>query len=163
MCKRKNKNAFTLIEVLVALLLVSLAIISIITANISSTKINAASADMTTAEFLIEQISQLTTMLPAVDPNTGTSTFGPEAGETLAAFDDIDDFSSLTFNPPIASDRSTLTALGNFTQQVTVENVNASDYETTVGNHLSDFYRITVTILQNSKEINSASWIRAKL
>jgi len=144
-------------------LLVSVAIISIVTANISSTQINAAGADLTTAEFLIEQITQLTMMLPAVDPNSGTSTFGPESGETLAIYDDIDDFNSVTFNPPIASDRSTLTAFSSFSQQITIENVSASNYETTVGNHLSDFYRITVTILQGSEEINSVSWIRAKL
>ena len=163
MINKKNKKAFTLIEVLIALLLVSVAIISIVSANLSSTKINAAGADLTTAEFLIEQITQLTMMLPAVDPNSGTSNFGPESGETLAIYDDIDDFNSVTFNPPIASDRSTLTAFNNFSQQITIENVSASNYETTVGNHLSDFYRITVTILQGSEEINSVSWIRAKL
>ncbi len=136
----RNKNAFTLIEVLIAVILVGLAIASLVGANISFTRANGAGADLSTAEFLIEQIRELTAM---------------------TSFDDIDDFDNSTFSPPINVAGTALTNLAAFSQQVTVENVSASNFEQVVVNP-SDFVRITVKIFLNSKEISSDSWIRAQ-
>ena len=156
------KNGFSLIEVLIAIILVGLAIASLVVASSSFTKANAAGTRLTTAEFLIEQIRVLTIPLPVVDPNTGISTFGPEAGETtLADYDDLDDFDGTAFSPPISADRVTLNDFAAFTQQITVENVSAGDFEQVVGNHDSFFVRVTVKVFLNSREISSAGWIRA--
>ena len=156
------ENAFSLIEVLIAIVLVGLAIVSLIAANSSFTQANAAGRDLSTAEFLIEQIRELTTLLPVVDPNTGASTFGPEVGEVLAGYDDLDDFDGASFSPPISSDRDVLSNFAAFGQQITVENVSAANFEEVVGDHSSFFVRITVKVFLNSKEISSTSWIRAR-
>jgi hypothetical protein len=90
------------------------------------------------------------------------STFGPEADETvLADYDDLDDFDGLAFSPPIRTDRATLSNFAAFTQQVTVENINAGDFEQIVADHASFFVRVTVKVLLNSEEIISADWVRA--
>jgi len=158
----RYENGFSLIEVLVAIILVGLAIASLVAANISFTKANAAGTNLSTAEFLLEQVKELTVMLPVVDPNTGMLTFGPEAGETiLADYDDLDDFHGLAFSPPISADRATLNDFAAFTQQVTVENVSAGDFEQIVADHGSFFVRVTVKVLLNSEEIISADWVRA--
>jgi len=158
----RYENGFSLIEVLVAIILVGLAIASLVAANISFTKANAAGTELSTAEFLLEQVKELTVMLPVVDPNTGMLTFGPEAGETiLADYDDLDDFDGLAFSPPISADRATLNDFAAFTQQVTVENVSAGDFEQIVADHGSFFVRVTVKVLLNSEEIISADWVRA--
>ena len=159
---RQLNSGFSLIEVLIAIVLVGLAIASLIAANSSFTKANAAGRDLSTAEFLIEQIRELTTLLPVVDPNTGTSTFGPEVGETLAGYDDLDDFDGASFSPPISSDRDVLSNFAAFGQQITVENVSAANFENVVGDHSSFFVRITVKAFLNSREISSTSWIRAR-
>ena len=159
---RQLNSAFSLIEVLIAIVLVGLAIVSLVAANNSFTKANAAGRDLSTAEFLIEQIRELTTLLPVVDPNTGISIFGPEAGETLAGYNDLDDFDSTSFSPPISSDRNVLSNFAAFGQQITVENVSAANFEVVVGDHSSSFVRITVKVFLNSKEISSTSWIRAQ-
>ena len=156
------QDGFTLIEVLIAILLVGLAIVSLISANGAFTQANAAGIDLSTSEFLIEQIRELTTVLPVIDPNTGTSTFGPETSETLATYNDLDDFNGASFSPPISADRNTLTDLSAYTQQITVENVNASDFEQVVGNHTSFFVRVTVQVFLNTKEISSARWLRSQ-
>ena len=65
------KNGFSLVEVLIAILLVGLAIASLVTANSALTKANGAGADLSTAEFLIEQMRELTAMLAVIDPQTG--------------------------------------------------------------------------------------------
>jgi len=45
---------------------------------------------------------------------------------------------------------------------VTVENVSASNFDTVVGDGLSDFFRITVTVSLNGNQLSSTSWIRAR-
>jgi len=156
-----RKDGFTLIEVLIAILLVGLAIASLVTANSAFTQANGAGAELSTAEFLIEQIRELSAMLPVIDPNTGTSTFGPEAGEALADYDDLDDFHGAIFSPPISADRNALVDLGAYSQQITVENVNASDFEQVVSNHGSFFVQVSVKVFLNTREISSARWLRS--
>lgn len=155
-------DGFTLIEVLIAILLVGLAIVSLISANGSFTQANGAGVELSTSEFLIEQIRELSTVLEVIDPNTGIATFGPEASETLADYDDLDDFHGEVFSPPISADRSSLTDLSAYSQQITVENVNASDFEQVVSNHSSFFVRVSVKVFLNTKEISSARWLRSR-
>ena len=159
---KKYQGGFSLIEVLIAIVLVGLAVASLVAANSALTMANGAGADLSTAEFLIGQIRGLTALLSVVDPETEVSTFGPEAAETLAGYDDLDDFDSAVFSPPISSDRSLLNDFAAFSQQVTVENVNASNFEQVVGDHSSNFVRVTVKIHLNSRQISSASWLRAR-
>jgi len=156
-----KKRGFSLVEVLIAVILVGLAIASLVAANSSFTKANSVGTDLSTAEFLIEQIRELTTLLPVIDPNDGTSIFGPEAGETLANYDDLDDFDGASFSPPIGADREVLNDFAAFSQQITVENVDPGDFEQVVSNHSSSFVRVTVKVLLNSRQMSSTSWIRA--
>jgi prepilin-type N-terminal cleavage/methylation domain-containing protein len=160
MVKTKNADGFTLIEVMIAVILVGLAISALVGANVAFTRANAAGADMSTAEFLIEQIRELTITLAVIDPQTGAATFGAEEGG-LADYDDLDDFDNANFSPPIDAAKATLSSFTAFSQQVTVQNVNASDFGVVVADHGSDFVRVTVSVFLNSKQISSASWIRA--
>ena len=162
MINSKSTSGFSLIEVLIAILLIGLAIVSLISANGAFTQANSVGIDLSTAEFLIEQIRELTTVLPVIDPATGTTTFGPEASETLANYDDLDDFNGASFSPPISADRNTLNDLSAYTQQITVENVSVSNFEQVVANHSSFFVRVNVRVLLNTEEISSARWLRSR-
>ena len=143
-------------------MLVGLAIASLMAANGAFTKANGAGTDQSTAEFLIGQIRELTMLLPVVDPETETATFGTESGETLVTYDDLDDFDGASFSPPINAERTTLSQFSAFNQQVTVENVSASNFEQVVADHSSNFVRVTVTVYLNSRQISSVSWLRAR-
>ncbi|MDH4239365.1 MAG: prepilin-type N-terminal cleavage/methylation domain-containing protein [Phycisphaerae bacterium] len=163
---RRYEGGFSFIEVLIAIVLVGIAIASLIAANSSFTKTNAAGTELSTAEFLLEQIKELTVVLPVVDPNTGMSTFGPEAGETtLADYDDLDDFDGAVFSPPINNYKATLNDFAAYTQQITVENVSATNFEQVVADHDSAnpqyFFRVTVKVFYGSKQVVSADWVRA--
>jgi len=157
----RYKSGFSLIEVLIAILLVGLAIASLMAGNRALTKANGAGTDLSTAEFLLGEIRELTVLLPVVDPDGG-STFGFETGEVLANYDDLDDFDGANFSPPINAERAVINSAAGFSQQITVENVSASNFELVVGDHTSDFVRVTVRVLLNSQEISSASWLRAR-
>jgi prepilin-type N-terminal cleavage/methylation domain-containing protein len=161
-------KGFSLLEVLIATILIGMAIAALAVTNGSFSMANVTGADLSTAEFLIEQIRELTTMLPLVDPGvTVWTTLGPESGETtVAAYNDVDDFDgfdSATLGAPINAERTTLGDLAAFSQQVTVEKVNPSDFnQIWADNSSSDFARVTVNILKNGRQISSASWIRAR-
>ena len=168
---KRYRSGFSLIEVLIAMLLIGLAVASLMAANTALTRANGAGTDLSTAEFLLGEIRELTALLAVVDPETGVSTFGPETGEALADFDDLDDFDGAVFSPPINAERDVLNGSAAFSQQITVENVSASDFEQVVIDidyskvppvYGSDFVRVTVRVLLNSQEITSASWLRTR-
>lgn len=133
-----KKGGFSLIEALVAMVLIALAIAALVAAGSSFTRANAAGAELSTAEFLIEQIRELTAMLP---------------------YDDLDDLPS-DFCPPVGADGTVLNDFAAFTQHITVENVSESDLQQVVGD--SDFIRVKVEVSLNSRQISSAGWIRAR-
>lgn len=137
------EDGFSLIEALIAVILVGLAITALVVANGSFTIANSAGTDLSTAEFLIEQIRELTTLLP---------------------YDDLDNFVGAdgveSFCPPIDANRTPLD-FPAFSQHVTVENVNPTNFEQVVG-YDSNFIRVTVKVFLNAKEISSARWIRAR-
>jgi len=166
---RTSIGGFSLIEVLIATVLVGMAIAALVAANGSFSMANVAGADLSTAEFLVEQIRELTTMLPVAEPGATTWTvLGLETGESFAnliTLDDVDDwnaFNSASLGGPINAQRTPLTSLAAFSQQVTVQKINPSNFDLldTTGN--SDFVRITVNIVENGRPVSSASWIRAR-
>jgi type II secretory pathway pseudopilin PulG len=160
---RSNRRAFTLVEAMVAMLIIGLTIAALVASTGAFSRTNAAGIDLSTAEFLIEEIRELTASLPVVDPQTSTTTFGIETGEAgLAQYDDLDDFNNAVFNPPIDINRTALVNFAGFSQQVQVRNVAVNALNTVVANHSSNFYRVTVNILMNGTQISTATWIRAR-
>ncbi len=167
-----STKGFSLIEVLIATVLVGFAIAALVAANGSFTMANVAGADLSTAEFLVEQIRELTTMLPVVDPalpaGAVVTVLGRETGESLddlATLDDVDDLNGFNSAPgaPIDAQRMRLTNLAAFSQQVMVQKLNPSNFDDAwPDNANSNFVRITVSILENGRPISSASWIRAR-
>lgn len=155
-------RGFTLVEILIAVVLLGLAIASLVAANGAFTQTNGAGIDLSTAEFLIEEIRELTTPLAVVDPVDGAVVWGAEIGEAAAGdYDDLDDFDGATFSPPVDASGNALAEFASFSQQISVENVSPVSLDTVVADHTSDFVRVTVSILQNNKTISSTSWIRA--
>jgi prepilin-type N-terminal cleavage/methylation domain-containing protein len=163
-----SRHGFTLIEVLVATLLIGLAIAALVGANGSFSMTNVSGADLSTAEFLTEQIRELTMLLPLVDSAaTNWSTLQDTAGETtLASYTDVAHFRAFDSSPlgaPINAQRTTLPDLAAFRQQVSVQKVTPSNFDQTQGDsYVSNFARVTVTILKNGQTISSATWVRAK-
>jgi prepilin-type N-terminal cleavage/methylation domain-containing protein len=159
-----KNNGFSLVEVLVATALVGVAIVALVAANSVFTQNNSAALDLSTAEYLIEQIRELTMLLPVVDPQTGEYFITKEA--TLSAYDNIGDFDGETFGPPegpINADRQRLGVFADFSQKVTVKKVNPSNFaDPNPYIPPSPFVRVTVEIYHHGYKLSSESWIRAK-
>lgn len=139
-----NKNSkragggFTLVEAMIATVLLAIAIIALMVSNQAFTQVNSTGIDLSTAEFLIEEVRERTTSL---------------------GFNELPAFAG-TYSPPEDVQGNALNAFADFSQQVTVQNVSASDF--TVPEAGSDFVCVTVTILRNGSAINSANWIRTR-
>ncbi len=159
--KLKRNKGLTLVELMVAMMIIGLSIASMLATCGAFTKLNSGGVDLSTAEFLIEEIKGLTDTIAVTDPNGGTH-FGNEEA-SLAYYDDIDDFHEKTYaapNGPIDIDRNVLTDFEQFKQEIIVKNVSEADFDSIVGNHASNFYRVTVNIYKNDILLTSASWIR---
>ncbi len=138
-----KKNGFTLVEVLIATLLIGLAIVALVMANASFTKANASATDLSTAEFLIEQVRERSVSVDYDDLRS------------LAHFNNV------PFSPPIDADGGNLNSFAAFSEQITVENVSAANFGQVVTD--SNFVRVTVKVFLNSRQISSASWLRADI
>ena len=156
-----KERGFTLVEGLIAIVIISLALVALLAANSAFTMANGAGVELSTAEFLVEQIREMTATLDVIDPEAGAATFGAEEG-SLADYDDLDDFDGCTFSPPVDARRQTLPDFAAYSQQVTVQNVNPSNFEQVIADHGSDFVRISVSVSYNGRQLCSISWIRAR-
>ena len=163
----RRSKGFSFVEILISIILVGLSITALVVASNSFTQANATGADISTAEFLVEQIRELTAMLPVADPDLTTWTaLGPNGEATVAGYDDVDDFdgfNSAALGAPIDAHRNLLNALAHFSQSVTVEKVSKTDFDEVKDDDFdTPFARVTVRVFLNGREISSASWIRAR-
>jgi type II secretory pathway pseudopilin PulG len=141
--KQKQQNGgFTLVEALFAAMLLGLVIAALAAAAGAFTMANGYGLDLSTGEFLIEEVRERT------------------ANES---FDNLlTNYSGQTFNPPKDVTGADMSEFSEFTQQVDIDYVQASDLSQ-VSAVATDFIRVTVTVTKNGKPINSTSWIRAQL
>jgi type II secretory pathway pseudopilin PulG len=162
---RKNIG-FTMIEIMIAILFIGLAITALLASNTAFTQTNAAGIHISTAEFLIEEIREMMTSLPVIDPllseTISSGTFGPEGEGSAEAYDDVDDFDGASFNPPIDYNRQPLNNFSNFTQQITVQSVSSGNLSSVQSDYSTSFVRVTVRILMDGNQISSCSWIRTR-
>jgi len=108
------------------MVIVGVAIVASMRLFASCSQQNSVSTRMTTAMLLAGNVREAMTGLSFNDPIFGKATFGSEVGETLASYNDVDDFNgpansvSQSFNPPIDSLRAQIPSMSQFTQVVSV-------------------------------------------
>lgn len=142
---KKSVSGFTFIEILIAVVLLGIAIAAIVGSNSAFTQQTAQAGQLSTAEFLIEQIRELTALMPVNDPNQPNNISNFVAGSP--------------FNPPIDSQKRPLANFSAYSQVVTMNYVTATNFQqTAVG--ITDFVGITVKILYKGSEISQTKWIR---
>ena len=139
--KKLYDAGFSLIEAMVASMIIGIAVVGLLLSSGSLTRVNAAGIEISTAEFLIEEVKSRCASM---------------------AYDELPAFAG-TYSPPQDIYGTALTNFSAFSQQVTVENVSNSDFTVVVAEGGSDFVRVTTRILLNGGEISSADWIRARL
>jgi prepilin-type N-terminal cleavage/methylation domain-containing protein len=103
--KPARKRGFTLIETTLTSIIVGVSVTALVKLVIVNTQQNRYSQQLTTACLLAENCREMMTGLSFSDPSNGTLSFGPEGSETLATYNDVDDFDGFDsiVRPDIAS------------------------------------------------------------
>ena len=131
----------------------------------------------TTGRMLAENIREAMAAVSFCDPVSAAASWGPESGEILNTYDDVDDFDGplgkgSTFNPPIDATRTQIPELSAFSQVVSVMPVDPNDPSansdetkpTLPKGAYTGAVRVRVRVLYQkagqSTEIYSTSWIR---
>lgn len=135
-------RGFTLIEVLFAAMLIGLVVAAIAVSSGAATMVNGVSIDLSTAEFLIEELREQT---------------------AAVSFDNLPALDALTHNPPVDITGAAMAEFDAFTQQIDVDYVEPTNLQQTAASPPTDFVRVTVTITKNNSPVSAASWIRANL
>ena len=90
--RRRGRRAWTLIETTLTTIIVGLAVSSLVKLVLTSTQTNRYTQRLTIGSLLAENCREMMANLPFCDPAEATLNFGPESGETLASYNDVDDF-----------------------------------------------------------------------
>jgi type II secretory pathway pseudopilin PulG len=114
------RRGFTLIEAALATVIVGVGLLAMVQLIGSLTAQNQAAHQMTTARLLASNVQEAMAGLTFNDPAYANTYFGPEPGETLPFYNDVDDFDGRTFSPPIDATRGAVAQLGQYSQEVTV-------------------------------------------
>jgi prepilin-type N-terminal cleavage/methylation domain-containing protein len=114
------RRGFTLLESALATIIIGVGVLAVMGLFEACARQNQAGTQATTAMLLAGHIQELMEGLPFSDPVRGAGAFGAEPGETLATYNDIDDFDNQTFNPPIDSTRMPVPALSQYSQVITL-------------------------------------------
>lgn len=173
--RRKNyARGFTLIEAALATIIVGTGVLASVQLFGVCAEQNMHGTRSTAAIMLANNVQEATGLLAFRDPQFGGATFGPETGENLAAYDDLDDLNNLTFSPPIDANRNSIAAMTQYSQLVTVRPVfpdqlssNSNDASPTISTATyTGAVRVRVRVLyrpsvaEPAEEVYQRSWVR---
>ena len=161
-------KGFTLIESALTTVIVGFGVSAVMALLAVCTKQNSTGGQMTVAMMLAGNVQEAMANLTFNDPIRGRSTFGPDTGETLASYNDLDDFDGRAFNPPIDSLRANVASLSQYTQTVTVTPVDPNRLTTDQPKTISNWLAVRVVVQVSFKptpsavaqDVYRASWVR---
>jgi hypothetical protein len=155
----RRRSGFTLIEVLLATVLIVLAIASSQAVFMSASARVAYADDSLSARQLAREIHQMAQTLPR---ETTAATLVTSAADIVA----LGSLHGAVFSPPLMADGTELSALTDWEQRVTLEVVTLGDPgtseivdpRTALSHDTPNLYRLKVTIFQNNSEVDSFRW-----
>jgi hypothetical protein len=155
-------GGFMLIEAALTTVIIGVAVVALLAVIGSATATNGNNRELTRGVFLAQEIREMLAPLPACQDG---GRFGPEPGEALASFNDLDDFNGQTFTPPINAQRQALPAdeWAGWTQSVAVANIDPNylaGHQTIQGGS-TDMIRVTVEVRKDGRLVYRLSWLAA--
>lgn len=156
--KLRARRGFTLIEAALVTVIIGVGVMGMLQLLAVGSISNANGAEQTTGLNLAKSIRELSLGLAFADPLTPTH-WGPESGETLASYDDLDDLDGASFSPPISALRTTAVADNAWSQSVTVQTVDPDLLTASVPKGSQPAARVTVTVSHHGQAVCDVSWI----
>ncbi len=161
---RPGRGGFTLIEVVVATILVGLSLTAMMVSVRSNTRVNDAGTKLTQASFLAQEIREWTLTLPFRDQDVGDRGKPPGSDGTNPQtwVDDLDDLMNVTYCPPRDGQGFAITALPAWSQTITMTWRDPNDLGATVSAGTSDVIYVNVDVKHRNTVILSSGWLVTK-
>ena len=170
----QGRRGFTLIEASLATIIVGVGVLATMQLFTAITQQTQTNNRMTTAMLLASHVQEAMAGLNFNDPQDGPATFGPEDNETLASFDDVDDFDGQSWSPPRNALLAAVPAVDRYTQSVEVHPLRPHELEGNADGSMDAVYhaepdycvRVVVTITYRPtptaapQELYRQAWIR---
>jgi hypothetical protein len=153
----RERGIFTFVEIMLATLVLALAATATAYWVESVNELTTGADEAIVGDALVKTMEEILAPLPFREP--GGTTFGPEPGETLATYDDLDDFYRGSFSPPLNKDRGTQSDYGTWKVVVEVEEV---DPVTLAPANDTDMLRVKVSASRKDRVVVEAYWLRAR-
>src|SRR5262245_21641518 len=96
--RRGRRSGFTLLEACLATVIVGVGVFGTISLFATCSQQNRRAAEMSVAQMLATNVQEAMGGLTFADPGLAHTYFGPEPGEVMATWDDVDDFDGATIS-----------------------------------------------------------------
>lgn len=142
--RRVTRRGFTLLETMMALIIIGVGVLAFVDAQISFARSNAWSSQAATGMLLANEVREFSRRLSRHDPVTGLTIIGQGANAVVAGWgregsevtisdiDDLDDLDGMTFGQG-GTFRGPIDAFGNLVQQIGPDGVVVIDPATNAG------------------------------
>jgi hypothetical protein len=154
---RRERGIFTFVEVLLATMILALAATATAYWVETVNNLSRDAEEQTIGLALVRVMESIVTPLAYREP--GSTNFGPEPGEQLADFDDVDDFAGFAAQPPLGNDLAPQAELVDWRVAVTVVHV---DPDTLAPLEGGDVRRVTVTAEHKERPVAEVYWLRTR-
>lgn len=161
------RRGFTLIETALTTVIIGTGVLAIVSAQQAYLRKNIWAQRTGTAVLLANEVRERMLALPLHDPIYGTTTLGPEAGESPANYNDVDDFAGAVtggvgagtvLTPPLDATGVQIPDMTGWSQAIQVESVLPDNISSTFTQPLgsTELYRVSVTITWMGPGMNEA-------
>ena len=166
--KRKRtttRRGFWLVESAVAIAVVGIGVVAVVGSQQAWHIPAVASEELATGMRLATEIREMSLLLPANDPITGSAVWGPEAGELIPIdIDDLDDLDGAVFaevdgSGPLDATGAVIVGMDDWVQRIQVQCVDPFNVTSIVPDGSSEVVRIDVTVMHIGEEITRLTWI----
>ncbi len=158
------RRGFWLVESAIAIAVVGIGVVAVVGSQQAWHFQSIVSEELATGMRLATEIREMSLLLPASDPVTGSS-WGVELGETIPLdLDDLDDLDNQIFSEsegtgPLDATGTIIIGMDDWEQQIIVQCVDPFDVKSVVSDGTSEVVRIEVSVFHNGIEITRLTWI----
>lgn len=152
----------TLVEATISTLIVSVMMVAAIGAAAQSARNRQMQADLARGNELARDLLGQIVQLSYEQPGAPTTILGPEAGETRATFNDVDDFNGFVESPPADSNGVAIPGVAAWTRTVVVQWVTPGAAGMTPTQFETGLKQITVTAISPTGKQMTATAYRSR-
>lgn len=157
---RRTANGFTLIEAVVATSIVGIGVAALFVSLKAGTEVNGASADLTQAVFVAQEVREWTLKLPFsdTDPGDQDNPPGPDGSDPQDFVDDLDDLKDVTYSPPRNANGSEMYEMTDWSQHITITWRNPDHLSQIVAEGASDVVYVQVQVDRAGRALLTTGW-----